>query len=195
MFLRSSVFFFHLVFVFHFHNFAVVFIAWMSSKLSICFLLLTDPGIKASKSILVIIFVCTQHLFFLSMYLWMGLLSHGVRIIFSKSNLECCSEWRTANQTIKMKVNSTSDWRTRYWGYSAWKIWLRGDFLSLFKYKRVILRKKRTHYQFIQSTRWEKMGLNFNKRVLRQSIIIINIEIGYCPQGVFKRSVFSLGKR
>lgn len=29
------------------------------------------------------------------------------------------------------------------------------------------------------------MGLNFNKRVLRQGIIIINIEIGCRPQGVF----------
>lgn len=39
------------------------------------------------------------------------------------------------------------------------------------------------------------MGLNLDKRVLRQSIIIINIEIGYCPQGVFKPNALSLGKR
>lgn len=32
------------------------------------------------------------------------------------------------------------------------------------------------------------MGLNFNKRVLRQCIIIINIEIGCCPQGVFQQA-------
>lgn len=32
------------------------------------------------------------------------------------------------------------------------------------------------------------MGLNFNKRVLRQGIIIINIEIGCCPQGVFQQA-------
>lgn len=59
----SAMFFFHLVFVFHFHTFAVVFIAWISSKLSICFLLLTDPGIKASKSVLTI-FVWIQALIF-----------------------------------------------------------------------------------------------------------------------------------
>lgn len=32
------------------------------------------------------------------------------------------------------------------------------------------------------------MGLNFNKRVLRQGIIIINIEIGCHPQGVFQQA-------
>ena len=35
------------------------------------------------------------------------------------------------------------------------------------------------------------MGLNFNKRMLGQIIIIINIEIGYCLQGVFKLNALS----
>lgn len=35
---------------------------------------------------------------------------------------------------IKMKVNSTYDWRVRNWGLLSLEICLRGDFLILLKY-------------------------------------------------------------
>lgn len=76
---------FHLVVVFHFHNFAVIVIAWILSKLSICFLLLTDSGIGASKSILFTMFVWTKAFIFLEYVPVNGTVgSRGQASIFKK---------------------------------------------------------------------------------------------------------------
>lgn len=58
---------------------------------------------------------------------------------------------------------------------------LRGDFLMLLKYLKGNFKEQRNTLSIYTKYKMKKMGLNLDKRVLRQNIIIINIEIGYCP--------------
>lgn len=142
MFWSWSMSFFHLVFVFHFHSFVAV------DCLNIfqfvypffCWQIL---GLKLLRAFLSQSLYEHAHFFFLSMYLWMELLNHRVRFRFSKSDLECSSEWRTINQMIKIKLNSTYDWSKEYWVYTVCKIWPRGDFLILLKYLKANFKEER----------------------------------------------------
>lgn len=64
---------------------------------------------------------------------------------------------------IKMKVNSTSDWRTRYWGCSAWKIWLRGDFLIL-KHIKGNFKEERNTLSIYTKYKMRENGIKFQQK-------------------------------
>ena len=93
---KSSLFsFIYYLFALHFHSFVIVHCLNIFQYVYpfFCWWIL---GFKSLKTCLSNSLCGHRQSFSLSVYLWMELLSHRVRLILSK--LECCSEWRTAKQ-------------------------------------------------------------------------------------------------
>lgn len=65
---------------------------------------------------------------------------------------------------IETKVNSTSDWRRRNWGCSAWKIWLRGDFLILLKYIKGNFKEERNTLSIYTKYKLRENGIKFQQK-------------------------------
>lgn len=110
--LSLMIFFIYYLFAFHFHSFVVVHHLNLFQSLY-PFFCGWIVWLKPLSTFLPESLWGRRHSLVLSAYLGVAFWVYRVRFTLSKNDLECSSIWRTAKQIIKMKWNSTFDWRKR----------------------------------------------------------------------------------